>query len=119
MREGYSVKLLLYILRVWNRNKRGIGKTRTDRISKQGSPWLRWILVQCAMTAVRYDQHLKSFYERLKSRKGSAKAIVATAKEILVIIWYMLTRRELYRNMNKERYEQKLSRIKNIKESVV
>ena len=34
------------------------------------------------MTAVRYDLRLKSFYERLKSRKGSAKAIVATAKEI-------------------------------------
>jgi len=93
------------------------GKTRTGRISKQGSPWLRWILVQSAMTAVRYDQRLKSFYERLKSRKGSAKAIVATAKEILVIMWYMLTRRELYRYMNKERYEQKLSRIKKIKES--
>ena len=71
------------------------------------------------MTAVRYDQRLKSFYERLKSRKGSAKAIVATAKEILVIIWYMLTRRELYRHMNKNSYEQKLSRIKKIKESSV
>jgi hypothetical protein len=45
--------------------------------------------------------------------------LVATAKEILVIIWYMLTRRELYRSMNKERYEQKLSRIKNIKESLL
>ena len=95
------------------------GKTKTGRISKQGSPWLRWILVQCAMTAVRYDQRLKSFYERLKSRKGSAKAIVATAKEILVIIWYMLTRREIYRHMNKKRYEQKLSRLKKIKESAV
>ena len=73
----------------------------------------------CNKTAVRYDQHLKSFYERLKSRKGSAKAIVATAKEILVIIWYMLTRRELYRHMNKKRYEQKLSRLKKIKESAV
>jgi hypothetical protein len=69
-------------------------------------------LVQCAMAAaVRYNQRFRTFYERLKSRKGSAKAIVATAKEILVIIWYMLTRRELYRHMNKDRYEQKLSRI--------
>jgi len=32
------------------------GKTKTGKISKQGSPWLRWILVQCAMTTVRYDQ---------------------------------------------------------------
>ena len=76
---------------------------------------LRWILVvQCALTAVRYDKRLGTFYERLKRRKGSA-----TAKEILVIIWYMLTRRKLYRGMNKERYQQKLSRIKKIKESAV
>jgi transposase len=95
------------------------GKTKTGRITKQGSPWLRWISVQCAMTAVRYDQRLRTFYERLKSRKGSVKAIVATAKEILVIIWYMLTRRELYRQMNKDRYQQKVSRIKKIKESAV
>ena len=27
-------------------------KTKTGRITKQGSPLLRWILVQCAMTAV-------------------------------------------------------------------
>ena len=35
------------------------GKTKTGRISKQGSAWVRWILVQCAMTAVGYDQRLK------------------------------------------------------------
>jgi len=39
------------------------------------------------------------------------------AEEILVIIWYMLRRGELYRHMNKERYQQKLSRLKKIKES--
>ena len=71
------------------------------------------------MTAVRYDKRLGTFYERLKRRKGSANAIVVTSKEILVIVWYMLTRRELYRSMNTERYEQKLSRIKNIKESLL
>jgi transposase len=31
------------------------GKVKYGKITKQGSPWLRWILVQCAMTAVRYD----------------------------------------------------------------
>jgi transposase len=51
------------------------------------------------MTAVRYDEHFRTFYERLKIRKGHAKAIVATAKEMLVIIWYLLTRRELYKFM--------------------
>ena len=92
------------------------GKVEYGKITKQGSPWLRWILVQCAMTAVRYDEHFRTFYERLKIRKGHPKAIVATAKEILVVIWYMLTRRELYKFMNRQRYQQKLFRLSKITE---
>ena len=29
------------------------GKTKTGGITKHGSPWLRWILVRCALTAVK------------------------------------------------------------------
>lgn len=87
------------------------GKTITGRITKQGSPWLRWILVQCVLVAVKYDIRLSMFYNRIKNRKGHGKAIVATAKELLVIIWYMLTRNELYKHMNKQRYQQKLRKL--------
>jgi transposase len=89
------------------------GKTKTSRITRQGSPWLRWTMGQCAKVAVRYDPRLKTFYERLRSKKGSSKAIVAAAKEMLVILWYMLTRRQLYVGMNRKRYEMKLARLKN------
>jgi transposase len=88
------------------------GKTKTGRITKQGSPWLRWILVQCTKVAIRHDQHFRTFYERIRTRKGSPKAIVATAKEMLVIIWYMLIRHEPYRHADKIRYEQKLHKLK-------
>src|SRR6185312_169590 len=88
------------------------GKTKTGGITKQGSPWLRWILVQCVLIAIKYDAHLKIFYNRIRNRKGHATAIVATtAKELLVIIWYMLTRNELYRYMDKQRYERKLQKL--------
>lgn len=88
------------------------GKIKKGKITKQGSPWLRWILVQCALTAIRFDAHLRIFYDRIKNRKGHATALVATAKELLVIIWYMLTRNELYRYMDKRRYEQKIHKYK-------
>ena len=88
------------------------GKTKTGKITKQGSPWLRWILVQCALIAIKYDAHLRIFYDRIRNRKGHATAIVATAKELLVIIWYMLTRNELYRYMDKQRYERKTTEIR-------
>ena len=89
------------------------GKIKTGKITKQGSsPCLRWILVQCALTAIRFDAHLRIFYDRIRNKRGHATAIVATtAKELLVIIWYMLTRNELYRYMNKQRYEQKLHKL--------
>jgi transposase len=89
------------------------GKIKTGKITKQGSPWLRWILVQCALAAIKYDAHLRIFYDRIINRKGHATAIIVatTAKELLVIIWYMLTRNELYRYMDKRRYEQKLHKL--------
>jgi transposase len=88
------------------------GKTKTGKITKHGSPWLRWILVQCALTAIKYDAHLRTFYDRIRNRRGHATAIViATAKELLVIIWYMLNRNELYRYMDKQRYERKLQKL--------
>jgi transposase len=52
------------------------GKTKTGKITKQGSPWLRWILVQCALTAIKYDAHLRTFYDRIRTRRGHATAIV-------------------------------------------
>src|SRR6476660_9490971 len=89
------------------------GKTKTGGITKQGSsPWQRWILVQCALTAIKYDANLRIFYDRIRNRRVHATAIVATtAKELLVIIWYMLTRNELYRYMDKQRYERKIKKI--------
>jgi hypothetical protein len=40
--------------------------------------------------------------KRIAERRGPQKARVAAAKEMLVIIWYMLIKNESYRTMNKE-----------------
>ena len=67
-------------------------------ISKQGSGRLRWILVQCARTAVHTceDEYLRRFYDRLAGKKSSNEAIVATARKLLVSIYHMLDREEVY-----------------------
>ncbi len=104
-------KLVSYAAGLAPSTRESAGKTITGAINKQGSPWLRWIVVQCALIAIKYDIRLSIFYNRIKNRKGHGKAIVATAKELLVIIWYMLTRNELYRNMNKQRCHQKLRKL--------
>ena len=104
-------KLVSYAGLAPSTSRESAGKTKTGGITRQGSPWLRWILVQCALVAVKYDCRLRTFYTGIRNRKGHGKAIVATAKELLVIVWYMLTRNELYRNMNKQRYQQKLRKL--------
>jgi transposase len=67
-------------------------------ISKRGSGRVRWLLVQAANTAVHTcnDEYLSRFYKRLASRKNSQKAIVATARKMLVSIYHMLDRGEVY-----------------------
>jgi len=67
-------------------------------ISKEGSAHLRWVLVQCTLSAVHRagDEYLSRFYERLDKRKHSMVARVATARKLLVSIYHMLDREEVY-----------------------
>ena len=64
---------------------------RTGGITKQGRKELRWVLIEAAWTAVRYDQHWQEQFEQLAYRIGREKAIVAIARKLLVIIWHVLT----------------------------
>jgi transposase len=59
-------------------------------ITRQGSPWLRWILVQAAMKATRDDAALKNFYTRVRKRSGAKKARVAVARKLAEICWKRL-----------------------------
>jgi transposase len=60
------------------------------RITKRGSKLGRTTLVQCTLVAVRYSPFLKNFYDRLKAKKGAGKAIIATARKFLGIIYRTL-----------------------------
>jgi transposase len=90
---------------------------RRGGITKQGSKWLRWILVQAAQHARQHDPRFKTYYDRIAKRRGPQKAVVAVAKEMLVVIWFMLTRREAYRGQDMELVERKLKRMNNLAHS--
>ena len=61
-------------------------------ITRQGSPWLRWILVQAAMHIVRTDQPLQNFYVRIRKRSSASIARVAVARKLATICWVRLMR---------------------------
>lgn len=69
-----------------------------DGISKKGSGKVRWILVQAVHSSVHTveDECLSRFYHRIKRRKNKQKAAVATARKLLVSIYHMLDRGEVY-----------------------
>ncbi len=56
---------------------------RQGRIPKRGNKVGRTTLVQYTRIAIRYSPCLRAFYEKLKAKKGSGKAIIATAKKLL------------------------------------
>jgi transposase len=69
---------------------------RHGRISKQGSPEARHMLCEAAWIVVRTPGPLRAFYERLRARRGTQIALVATARKLCVLFWHMLTREEDY-----------------------
>ena len=66
------------------------GKQRLGQISKQGSSFLRFLLVEAGQTAARYDPQLKRFYRRLAARKNRSLAKVAVARKLATRLYLML-----------------------------
>lgn len=60
------------------------------KITKRGNKLARTTLVQCALVSIKYSEYLKRFYLKLKAKKGSGKAIIATARKLLGIVYKTL-----------------------------
>lgn len=66
------------------------GKHRSTRI-RDGSPWLKTVLVQCAWAASRKKgSYLQAQFKRLKTRRGPKKAAVAVAASMLTAAYHIL-----------------------------
>jgi len=63
-------------------------------IAKEGSRWLRWILVEAAMKVTKKDEQLKKFYTRIRRRAGWKRARIAVARKLAEICWKRLRRWE-------------------------
>ena len=74
------------------------GVTYHGRITKTGSPYLRWVLNQCARAHMRTepDCSLAIFYNRLTKKKGGAKAIVVASAKLLKIVYWVLKEKRPY-----------------------
>lgn len=73
------------------------GKTRLGRLTKQGSSWLRWILVELSVHAINGAPQFRSVYYRVAKKHGGNTGRVAVARAMLKTIYAMLTKHEAFR----------------------
>lgn len=71
-------------------------KVHHGRITREGSSWLRWIMVSAAHTAPRHSPRLNAFLERVAYKHGRKTARVALARKMLSIVFFMLQRHQPY-----------------------
>jgi transposase len=66
------------------------------RISKAGRAQVRGVLVEAAWSASRAPGPLRAFFQRIKARRGFQTAVVATAREMTVLAWHLVTKDQDY-----------------------
>ena len=82
---------------------------RQGHITKQGRKRLRTTAIRAVLSMVnRTNTPLMSFYQKKKREKGSGKAICATARKLLTIVFVMLKKELDYWYLEERLYNRKL-----------
>ena len=84
---------------------------RTRNGKGRGNTYLRGYPCQAAMGAARTNTFLGQRYQRIARRRGAARAQVAIARSILVIIWHLLADPSArFRDLGPRHYETKINK---------
>lgn len=66
-------------------------------ITKEGTRWLRWVMVEAAQTHVhKYDTSITRAYHRIAERRGRRVAVVAAARKLLLCCYSVLKNKREY-----------------------
>ena len=65
-------------------------KKRSGKTGK-GNPYLKGALGIAASSLAKTDTHLAARHHRMVKRRGKLKALVATARNLLIIVWHLLS----------------------------
>lgn len=72
------------------RVRESAGKAAHGGITRQGSSWMRWIMVEAAQVATRSSPAARRYYERLLRKKHKHVARVALARKLLIAVYALL-----------------------------
>jgi transposase len=82
-------------------------KLRGKKITKEGRKDLRWAMVEVAQRAVKSDPRWQRRFNALQRRMHRNQAIVAIARRLLELVWYVLNRKQPYQHFSHERIAHK------------
>lgn len=81
-------------------------------ITKQGNSQARWLLIQAAQHLGSHPGPLGHFFRRLAKKKNRNVAVVAAARKMALIAYYMLKNHEPYRYALPANSQSKLARLR-------
>jgi transposase len=73
------------------------GKRYDMKLTKQGSPLLRWAMIQLAHRVKRNSARWQRIFEQISRRSGNKKATCAVARRLLLVMYAMLRDGQAYR----------------------
>jgi transposase len=83
------------------------GKRRSTRV-RHGAPWLKTTLVTAGWSAAgSRDTYLRAQFQRLKTRRGPSRAVVAVAASILTAVYYILRDHVPYRDLGADFFDRR------------
>jgi len=70
-------------------------------ITKAGSKYLRWIMLECVHAHIRSEKNsnIAQFYFRIARKKGNSKAAVAAAAKLLKVVYWIMKERRTYERL--------------------
>ncbi len=80
------------------------GKRKSTR-SKKGNKYLKAALTEAAHSVGASKNYLGAMYRRTAARKGRKRAGIVVAHAMLRIAYYLLTRKEMYRDLGEDYYD--------------
>lgn len=83
------------------------GGRRLSGRTRHANPWLRRTLAEVATVVSRMKgTYLAAQFRRIAARRGKGRAVIAVGHSVLVAIYHMLTRREPYRELGAQYFDE-------------
>jgi len=76
---------------------------RPGSITKAGHPFIRFLLGQMVLHALRGDPGLRQWYRRVKRRRGAKIARVAVMRRLCEVVWHILREQQAYKPVGSQR----------------